>query len=161
LKWQISESEDEFGDPTGKFSLTGGAIGRFSNSATLDDRLLVMWRLNSAGSEMIFKLAEYGDILATFYDRNDEVSYSVKEADGDKYSFKTRLYKYFSEYQSLYLKNTPYRSYDNSLDRLLQTFNDGGIVEIHISVGYSEYHFEVDCTDFPKLWDELQALHEE
>jgi hypothetical protein len=157
--WKIVHREDEFGDPIGGVYLMYDAIGWFSNSATLASDLVVScFYDDDTFPGFIFVPLEYGDNPATFYDRNDEVQYSIKEGDGNKYSFKTYLYP--TDY-ALPVNFLTISSKDISIAHVFNTFYNGGIVEIHISVGSSSYKFTINCTEFSKMWEEMKALNKD
>lgn len=78
--WTEKPINDEFGDPTGETAFVYFAEGSFSNSATLNDELIV--KVVDYGTSIQMTLFEYGRLPSNFCYEGCLGKVSVKASDG-------------------------------------------------------------------------------
>ena len=81
FSWGISNYVDEFGDPTDKEFMRCASLGSFSNTATSDSDLTVIVCYDMAEDVFSFRLLEYGDRHATYFE-NEDCIIKIKDPDG-------------------------------------------------------------------------------
>lgn len=91
--WQVKYYVDEFNMPTSQGYITTKdyITGTFSNSATTNSMLYVIWLID--GEDVAIKLAEYGrNVVKSSYDSTD-YSIIMLDPDGKKISMSGTMYK--------------------------------------------------------------------
>lgn len=91
--WQVKYYVDEFNNPTteGYITTKEYVVGTFSNSATTNSTLYVIWLIDKDG--VAIKLAEYGrNVVKSSYDSTD-YSITMLDPDGNKVSMTGTMYK--------------------------------------------------------------------
>lgn len=87
-KWEPVQTVDEFGDATGGTNIAYITEGTFSNTATVDDSLNVAVNYNPVNKEFSFRLLEYDDTPATYYDNSSiTIKYKVDDTIYDSFLF--------------------------------------------------------------------------
>lgn len=81
FSWRIDNYVDEFGDPTDKEFIRCASLGSFSNTATSDSDLSVIVYYDMAEEVFSFRLLEYGDRHATYFE-NEDCIIKIKDPDG-------------------------------------------------------------------------------
>ena len=156
IYWDVIETKDDFGDPTGIYYAHGVFEGTFSNSATTDSLLNVVVYHYSKSSkdgydpEFIFQLFEYGDQKAT-YSSNDKKVLKIK-VDGQAYQFDL-FGKSPNGDLVTYTKNTDvFNVLHNALAR-------GENVPCIIEVGNSSYHFSINPKGYEEAYSKCKSLN--
>lgn len=165
LHWKVGYTVDEFGDKTDVGYVIGTFLGKFSNTATSGSDLKVFVYYFPDSNMFAFRLAEYGDYVAT-YSKNDLINLSIKIGDevygiecmgmapnGDVYLSSHYAYEdetlrrmngtareeVFNAFQTALLENS---------DEISCSIIIGDAQEIYFSSGVSKYTFKIDGNGF-------------
>lgn len=138
FSWRIDNYVDEFGDPTDKEFIRCASLGSFSNTATSDSDLSVIVYYDMAEEVFSFRLLEYGDRHATYFE-NEDCIIKIKDPDGTIHEgmlFGTApngdLYLVRSHTDNRWLADSLYDSMCNGED-----------VRCIIEIGSSKYNFTI------------------
>lgn len=151
--WAIGDGKDDFGDLTGDKFIAGMVFGSFSNTATNNSELsvgIVCYLLPNGNPSFLIRLQEYGDLAATYLASDDII-------------LKTRIDGNDNEYILIGQPPNGLLMINPMEDTSIEFFNalyDGKEISCIIDIGSSKYRFTIDGTDFAKLYDELQELHQ-
>ena len=148
--WVIKNYVDDFGDEEDEQYIGTVSIGEFSNTATSSSKLIVHTILDyndSSEPYIRFRLLEYGDTPAIYYD-DDDILMRVKAGD--------------SELKETLDGNPPngyiYRLNVNRSIMLGEVFKElliGNDVRCIIDIGNSRYKFTLYADGFRKVADKL------
>ena len=161
-EWELKYSVDEFGDITddSETYLVSIVDGSFSNIATNDSDLLVavfynpMYNSGLYGTEMQFRLFEYGDTRATYYEDskknimvkiNDEIYQTYLTGFAPNGDVKLACFRNKAK-----LDNDTY-------SRVIQSLYDGNDVRCIITIDNSKYSFTIKASNFHDLFDTIQT----
>ena len=148
--WVIKNYVDDFGDEEDEQYIGTVSIGEFSNTATSSSKLIVhtIMDYNKPKEAFVrFKLLEYGDAPAVYYD-NDDIVLRVKAGDSE---LKETL-KGNSPNGDVYMLNINSSILFGELFKELLIGND---VRCIIDVGNSRYKFTLSADGFRKIADKL------
>ena len=176
-RWEIQHYVDEFGDETENGYLVGTFTGEFSNTATTNSDLTVFVYMlpetYSSGYMIAFRLAEYGDHIAT-YSKYDLLNLSFK-IDGETYGvelmgttpngdlYLTSHYAYEDDTLAAHNKTnraTAYNAFFNALKdntgEISCLITIGDMNNIITSVGGSTYRFKLNGNGLAEKLAELE-----
>ncbi len=122
--WRVGQYVDDFGNKTNKRYVRNSSLiqGAFSNSATQDSALNVLFLINSK-SEVAIQLYKYAGDNPVKAIGSEEYRVAVQDGQGEKYYFKATNY---SDRLSLELDK-------NTAEALYRAFLKGGIMKFRIT----------------------------
>ena len=144
-KWELGETTDEFGDPTGaKFIYYFSIEAEFSNSATTGSELMVMFRVEADGT-IVLLLAEYNNNIVKAYS-DTKYLVKIKDENGELHQTTLRM-----------REGSQYIFDDGVIYELLRTKQKLKFYIKEVTDGYpATYKFGVNTENFNQLLDSIQ-----